>query len=68
MQISYVCQQVVGYMKSKFKNIGVAEEECDGLSVESYMGDSSDDVENVNPQLDNLSLYLQCTVDHLRQP
>lgn len=55
-------------MKSKFKNICVAEEECDGLSVESYMGDSSDDVENVNPQLDNLSLYLQCTVDHLRQP
>ena len=55
-------------MKSKFKTIGDAEEEYDGLSVESYMGDPSGDVENVKPQPDNLPLHLRHTVDHLRQP
>ena len=33
-------------MKSKFKTIGDAEEEYDGLTVESYMGNSSGDVKN----------------------
>lgn len=55
-------------MKSKFKTIGDAEEEYDGLSVESYMGDPSGDVENVKPQPDNLPPHLRYTVDHLRQP
>lgn len=68
MQVFSVCQQVVVYLKSKFKTIGDAEEECDGLSVESYMGDPSGDVENVKPQPDNLPLHLRHTVDHLRQP
>ena len=35
-------------MKRRFKTIGDAEEECDGLSVESYMGDSSDNNNNNN--------------------
>ena len=55
-------------MKSKLKTIGDAEEEYDGLSVESYMGDPSGDVENVKPQPDKLSPHLRYTVDHLRQP
>ena len=45
MQVFSVFQQVV-YMKSKFKTIGDAEEEYDGLTVESYMGNSSGDVKN----------------------
>ena len=55
-------------MKRKFKTIGDAEEEYDGLSHESYKGDSSGAVENVNPQPDKLRPRLWYTVDHLKQP
>ena len=42
------------------KKIGDAKEEYDSLSVESNMGDSSGDVENLNPQPDNLPSHLVC--------